>query len=322
MQQPGGTMQLSFRLKGSDWIGLYLAAFVFYVGPLLAIQFVANNMERDPKNLTNLVWFFCLFALSMLSLLILATPILSRIVGGIRLGDTSLKYSGKTAGFVFLNIGNLLLSMVTLGIYFPWYLTRLWRYLVGRTSCGDQNFAFRGKGLHLLGILFATLVPPMVVYLIAVALLGKLMSGKVLVVVISQTILILLMIPYIYWVYKWTINIAYKGYLIRWETSAMESMAKILVEMLLTIVTIGIYYPVAITKLYQYFIARTVVTREGAKVYTFDAKFNYLSAWKTVWAQVILTIITCGIYGAWAYCKIANLFIGNTSLVKYGEPSA
>lgn len=309
-------MTFTFKLKGKDWIGLYLAVFGFYGIPLIANQFVARSMQHDPKNVLNLLLFFGLFAVTMLSILILITPILRRIIGNIYLGENSLKYSGKIGEFVLFNIGNLLLCLITLGIYFPWYLTKLWRYLLGKTTYNGNTFTFNGKGLHLLGLLIATVLFPMILYSVAIAFFAKGLNGNIAFIIVNQVVLIIIMVPYIYWIYKWMMNIGYKGYLIKWETQPIQAMVKLLKEILLTILTIGIYYPVALTKLYRYFIKLTTVSQQDVKKYSFNANFNYLSVWKIMWSQILLTIITLGIYGAWAYCKITALLVDNTSLIK------
>jgi hypothetical protein len=313
-------MNFSFTLKGRDWIGLYLAVFVFYFIPAIAMQFFARHMQKDPSNVMNLVVLFSLFIIMMLSMLILATPILNKIINSIHLNDRPLNYSGKIVEFVFLNIGGLLLCIITVGIYFPWYVTKLMRYLVGKTSYNNSNFIFNGKGLHLLGLLAATLLLPMILYSMVIACIGRGLNGGIFFAIFSQIIVFLVMIPYIYWIYKWMMNITYKEYLIKWDTIAIQSMGKILLEMVLTIITLGIYYPVAFAKLYQYFIRRTVICRQDIKTLALNAQFNFVNAWKIVWSQLLLTIVTCGIYGAWAYCRIIDLFISNTSLVKYKEP--
>lgn len=177
----------------------------------------------------------------------------------------------------------------------------------------------RSKGLHLLGLLAATLLFPMILYSTVVAFVAKGLNGNIAFIIINQIFVLLIMIPYIYWVYKWMMNISYKGYLIKWETRSIQSMVKILKEILLTILTIGIYYPVALTKLYEYFVKLTTASQQGNRVYSFNANYNYLSVWKTMWSQFLLTIITLGIYGAWAYCKVAKLILNNTSLIKAEE---
>jgi uncharacterized membrane protein YjgN (DUF898 family) len=309
-------MAFSFRLKGKDWFGLYLAVLVFYFVPAIALQLLGNHMKSEPKNLIDLLYMLCIFSFMVFVLLLLATPVLKKIINNIYLNDRPLKYSGDTAEFFFMNIGNLLLSVITLGVYFPWYMTRLMKYLVGKTSYEDNNFCFNGKGLHLFGLLLATLALPIALFSIIIAFLARGHATTMYFTIMSQALAFLIVVPYIYWVYKWVVNITFKEYLITWETSAIPSLGKIFMEMALTLVTVGIYYPAAIAKLYGYFMDRTIVSKMDFKVYSFNVELNYFKVWKFLWIQILLTLITCGIYGAWAYCNVCALILNNTSLSK------
>src|SRR5271157_1938304 len=122
-------MAFSFRLKGKDWISLYLAVLVLYIIPTIAIQLLGKQVKNDPKNLINLLYMLCIFSFMLFSLLLLVTPVLKKIINNIYLNERPLKYSGDTAEFFFMNIGNILLSVITLSAYFPWYMTRLMKYL-------------------------------------------------------------------------------------------------------------------------------------------------------------------------------------------------
>jgi uncharacterized membrane protein YjgN (DUF898 family) len=309
-------VKFSFKLKGSDWFGLYLAVIVFYIVPVVAMQLLGRAIKEDPGNISNMLAIFCLMVVMMLAILILATPILRKIIGGVCLNDQPFTYSGKTGEFVLLNIGRGLLSLITLGIYAPWYATRLLKYLAGRTSFHNASLSFNGKGFHLFGLLLATLVFPLIPYSVAVAAIGKGLIGNIWFAVVNQAVVVLILIPYMYFVYKWSVNAGYRGYSIRWETQALPSMGMILLQILLTIITLGIYYPVALAKIYAYFMSRTVAREQGSGGYSFNASFNYFGVWKTVWAQILLTVITCGIYGAWAYCRVIRVFVDNTSVKK------
>lgn len=304
-------MNLSFRLKGKDWIGLYLAAFVFYFIPIIVAELL---MLQNRSNPLYLVFFYGLFLFAMLSILILATPILKKFIGGIYIDDKPFAYDGRTGKFVFLNIGNGLLSIITLAIYMPWYLAKVTRYVVGKTSYNACQLSFNGKGGRLFVLILLTLVIPIIVLSVAMSLFARNYAGNIGIYILTQVVTFFIMIPYIYYAYKWMVDIGYKDYVIKWDTKALECMATIAREFMLSVITIGIYYPVACAKLYEYFMNRTVITRQNSQIFTFKVKFDYFQAWKVILVQSLLTIITVGIYGAWAYCKIAALFINNTSI--------
>jgi uncharacterized membrane protein YjgN (DUF898 family) len=318
-------MNLSFKLTGKDWIGLYLAALVFYFVPIIAMQF---QMRHIATNIKNLAYAYGIFLFAMVLMLILTTPILKKFIGSIYIDDKPLAYDGQILRFLLLNIGNGLLSVITLFIYFPWFLTKVIRYIVSRTSFNDSRLSFNGKGGQLFVVLLLTLVVPMILVSVLMMIIITASHGGVGFVgdvgfvainaasVANQIIMFVILIPYVYYVYRWMVNLSYKDYVIRWNTQAIPSMGIILREFVLTLITIGIYHPVAFAKLYQYFMNRTFITQQDRQAFSFKVTFDYFKLWKFIWVQILLTIVTAGIYGAWAYCKGAALFVNNTSIVK------
>lgn len=72
----------------------------------------------------------------------------------------SIAFTGSGSEYFRIWIVNLLLMLVTLGIYFPWAKARRLRYFMGNTLVGGQPLGFHGdpkkmfKGYVLVGILF------------------------------------------------------------------------------------------------------------------------------------------------------------------------
>jgi uncharacterized membrane protein YjgN (DUF898 family) len=200
------------------------------------------------------------------------------------------------------------------GIFYPWYLKNVIKHVTSNIEYKNIRFDFGGKGLDLFFILLLTVLVPMIIWGVFFVHMVKAFQADLLLRVLSYVILYLLLVPYIYHIYKWMVHISYKGFMVEWNTVAMPSILKIFREIVLTMVTAGIYFPVACAKLYDYFINKTVITKDGIVVHTLHVKLDYFAVWKTTWAQVLLTIVTCGIYGAWAYCKIAAIYVNNTSI--------
>jgi len=309
-------MRLEFELKGKDWIGLYLSFLIFYFGPNIGMQILSRKMKSDPSDLAGSFLILLLFCIMVISALILFTPLMKIVVNNVKIGNDRLVYTGKIKDFLLLNTGNLLLSFITLGIYFPWYVKKLTDYIVKNIIFKEIKFIFAGRGLHLFGLLIVTLLIPMILYITGFVFLSKIYNTNRIFTSLSYVLVYVLMVPYCYYCYKWMVNIVYKNYKIRWSTSALSSMMVILRELCLTIITVFIYWPVAFSKLYQYFINRTVIEKERTILYSLKVKLDFFKVWKTIWGQVLLTIITFGIYGAWAYCNIIRLFINSTSIEK------
>jgi uncharacterized membrane protein YjgN (DUF898 family) len=82
-------------------------------------------------------------------------------------------------------------------------------------------------------------------------------------------------------------------------------------EIFLSIITIGIYYPMAMIKLYKYFTDKTVA-RSAERSLIFGYDIETTDDFLMIWGQTLLTIVTLGIYFPWALCKIGNRIIGKT----------
>ncbi len=96
----------------------------------------------------------------------------------------------------------------------------------------------------------------------------------------------------------------------------MQTIGIFIREFFLTVITAGIYFPVAFAKIARLLTRQTYLNSDNNRVFQFDANYDYGTIWKTVWVQIILTIITCGIYGAWAYCNIARVYVNPISVAK------
>jgi uncharacterized membrane protein YjgN (DUF898 family) len=60
---------------------------------------------------------------------------------GIRFG-----YTGNRSELFLLFIGGLFLTIITLGIYGPWFYMKLRRYIIENIKMGDAQFSYSGKG--------------------------------------------------------------------------------------------------------------------------------------------------------------------------------
>ncbi len=119
------------------------------------------------------------------------------------------------------------------------------------------------------------------------------------------------MIPYMYYTYKWMVNIDYKNYNIKWETNFWDSCGKIGLELLLSVITFGIYYPMAAIKLYKYFTDKTIA-QAGKIKRKFGFDTDSVNDFLFIWGQILLTIITLAIYYPWAISKVGKRFLSRT----------
>lgn len=108
-------------------------------------------------------------------------------VGGDGAGHTRFVYDGRLGELYVIFIKNLLLTIITLGIYRFWAKTRIRRYLWSHTSLFGDRFEYTGTGKELfLGFLLA--IGLLIGVGLAVALVGYLLSQ------ISEMLLVIVFI--------------------------------------------------------------------------------------------------------------------------------
>lgn len=314
------TRRLDFSLSAAKlfplFIGFYIQFLILYILQILG-SLRAQEAAAQPGS-------FLLTLAALLGLLLLymffTIPFLRRILPALWLQDRPLAFRGSIGRFVGLNLLGAFLSLITLGIYLPWYLTRVSRYLVGETSFEGRTGEFTGRGGRLFVILLLSLVLPITVVSALIGLFaarsGVYEPGTLLWVYLLILILLMLLLPAcIYEIYRWFFTgLRLEPLSVGWRTRFWPAVGTILLQTLLGLVTAGIYLPAAYVKLYRYFAERTVLERDGEPYgrFGFDGKAG--AGFLRIWGQSLLIIITIGFYYPWAMARIGRWFAECTFL--------
>jgi len=236
------------------------------------------------------------------------------IIKNIAYKETNVVFSGSFVKYLGIILLGIFLSIITLGIYIPWFIRSIHRFLINNSSYESTPFNFLGKGGKLLLIFLLSVIIPMIA-------LGTIMFKYMAInanqfsieKIVFQLIYMFILIPYTYLFHRWLVNVNYKNYRISWETSFWPSCGKIAKETLLAVITVGIYYPLAVVRLYKYFADRTTATAEGVRR-SFGYDIEPLHDFLFIWGQILLSIITLGIYFPWANYKIGKRILSKTYL--------
>jgi uncharacterized membrane protein YjgN (DUF898 family) len=243
-------------------------------------------------------------------------------IEGISFKGSNLQFKGTLAGFAGRILLGLVLSVFTLFFYVPWFISSMVSFFVDNTSLDGEKFEFKGQGLILLGIILVTLVVPFIVFFMLSFNLVLLMAkGNFLYRMLFNILEVMVIAPYIYFIHQWYVNVKFKEYIIEWRTEAGPSIFKIMQEYFLMMITFYIYYPMAMVRLYGYFINRTVADN-GHNVKQFGFDSTDLDDFIFIWKEILLTIITLGIYLPWAICKVNKRILDKTYLESFDEPAA
>jgi uncharacterized membrane protein YjgN (DUF898 family) len=260
-----------------------------------------------------------LYTLLIVSMIVFLFYFTKQVIENMTFKDNRLKFEGSFGEYLGIVVLGIVLSIVSLGIYSPWFIRDVNRFFASRTSYQERPFNFLGKGGKLFVIITLTYIVPIV---ILISILTTVYYGAPEKIAsysyIQQAIMLVLIIPYMYFVYKWTVNFDYNGLQISWRTDFWNSVLKMALEIFLSIITIGIYYPMAMIKLYKYFTDKTVA-RSAERSLIFGYDIEATDDFLFIWGQTLLTIVTLGVYYPWALCKIGNRIIGKTYLFE-SEP--
>ncbi len=293
----------NFSLSGSKLFP-YWAVMLFVIvcfGVFVGVKSIGLQ-QSDPKEFIAFIpaiffFYFAIFAISFY--------IYKLSIENIVYKDQQIVFKGTFGQFIGTLLLGILLTVITLGIYTPWFVKKMSQFFVNNSSFDSESFEFKGKGGELFLISLVTLILPYVFIgiLAGVFTIANRFNETPLLSGLIQIMTTIILIPFYYFLYKWMVNIKFKDYSIFWKTDTWNACTTILGQVLLIIITFGIYSPLAYLKLYKYFAEKTIATSpDKMKKFGYDLEpgddFLYL------WGQILLSIITIGIYYPWATCNI------------------
>jgi uncharacterized membrane protein YjgN (DUF898 family) len=299
----------SFNLTGKEFFPVWLIIYVLLALPYGFLFWGMRNMQ--PGEMPSPLIFITI-PIVFIAIFFLYFYILKMLIQGIGYKDKRLVFQGTPLNFLGTILLGIILSAFTLGIYLAWFTRDIVRFFVNNTSYDSENMEFRGKGLDLFIILLATLLVPFILLIgFAIKYATEMANLSFAERYLFQFIQYLILLPYMYFSYKWTVNIKVKNYIINWRTEALPSIGKMALEISLTFLTFVIYMPAAILKLYKYFMDRTVAddgTQQRKFGFDLELKKDFLLLWK----EMLLSMVTLGLYFPWAFCNINKAIFGKT----------
>lgn len=329
---------LDFTLTGRKLFPIWLVFIVLFMVPYIALLLIVKNAQSgdmsslinaantaypvSPQPAASLPIYFipCLIGLVILAYCIMFY-MTKLLIEGVSYKEKSLVFDGTFGKYLGILLLGTFLTIITLGIYTPWFIRSITRFYIDHSALDSQKFKFMGKGNKLFMIYLFTLVIPLILFSAAVILLTQVFvptdnaiaTQGVFWMVAGYLFEMFILTPFIYLYYKWMVQVNYKEYSIRWETSFFPSCVRIFFEIFFSIITLGLYFPLALIRLYSYFSGMTVAASgESKRRFGFDC--DPFKDYIFILAQIILTIITLSIYYPWACCKIGKRILGKTYL--------
>jgi uncharacterized membrane protein YjgN (DUF898 family) len=213
-----------------------------------------------------------------------------------------LNFDGNGNGYFGIWVVNIILTIITLGLYYPWAKIANRKYIWNSTSMQGDRFVFNGTGIEIFrGFVIAYSI-------LAVSILLVFFSPYL--IFIFYLILFLIMPFAIFGAWRYRISrTSWRGIYFSFDGNMREFFNLFFLHFILTILTFGIYGSWFNVKIMNYLFSHT---RFGQYKMNFVGKGEDLFVINLL--GVILTFITFGIYGAWYLKNRFHFTIENTLL--------
>ncbi|WP_018477258.1 YjgN family protein [Pontibacter roseus] len=226
---------------------------------------------------------------------------------------TVFSFTGKGSELFAIEIVNFALTLVTLGLYYPWAKAKTLQYLYRKTEMAGTPFVFHGTGKEMF-IGFIKGIGVMVLLYTFLFLAG--MADAVFVQVLFFFIFLvgfLVLVPVaLHGMMKYrTSRTSWRGIHMGYRGELSDMVSKYLMGFILSVVTLGIYGPWFVVSLRKEMLdnvrfgnVRLRYVGEGSDLLLLHVKGYFLS------------IFTLGIYLFWYMKDLLNFYINNIVVVQ------
>ncbi|TAE16431.1 MAG: DUF898 family protein [Bacteroidetes bacterium] len=221
------------------------------------------------------------------------------------------QFFGKGSDYFAIVITNFILSVFTLGLYYPWARVNTLKFLYEHTELDGSRFSFTGTGKELF-VGFLKLYALLVGFYIAIVICAIQQETALFqLLLLLFYVGLLALIPFaIHAALKYrTAKTTWRNIRMGYRGDRSELIAICVKGMLLTIITLGIYSPWFTIQLRRYLISNI---RFG------DVRFSYLGDGGDYFVLLLkgyfLTVITLGLYLPWFAKERINYLIQQTDL--------
>ncbi len=309
-------MKLTFTLKGRQLFTYVLIILV--LGALPMVVFAGLNDWSYPIPFVDESGIFMLFLglYEVILLTVIMIQAVRLVVGHLRFGDDGFSFEGDTLSFLWLMIYGSVLSAVTIGIYVPWFVKKVNTYFIENTRLGARTFTFNGEPKQIIWkyigfVILMAGVTGLVTRILGPDSVQEPMTGAER--MFSNIVSSIVSVPLVYLFLKWTLQISYHELKLQQQFETRGSMWILLRNMVLTNITFGLFGPFAQFSWYAYF-AERVSFQSDKESYHFRISGEKADVYKLILREFLLTIITLGIYGAWAFCHVVEAVLDHTEI--------
>lgn len=220
-----------------------------------------------------------------------------------------LTFDGAVITMAGIALSNLLLTILTLGIYEFWAKTRMRRYIWGRMALSSERFEYIGTGKELffgfLKVFFLILLPLGLSVGVVIGLLSALFDAEVMAIIIPiMNVLFYVIMLYLIFVASYisfrylSSRTVWRGLRFNLRGSAWVYGREAWVGIVLSFITLGILYPRFEVRTYGVLIKNL---HFGSANFKFDGQWQHLMKMHLV--TMVLSPFTLGLSRLWYVSK-------------------
>lgn len=220
-------------------------------------------------------------------------------------------FFGKGSDYFAIMIVNWLLTLVTLGLYYPWARAKRLRYVYGQTSLNNERFHFSGTGKEMFRG-FIKIILFYIAVIVSYILLLTFIKSPILAILFLY-LAIFAIIPFaIHGSFRYRMSrTSYRGIRFGYRGNRNELVKNFFKWVLFTVFTLGIYGAWLQMNIRRY-------THQNIRYgdVEFSNNANGGEYFILNLKGYFLTIITLGIYAFWWQRDIFNYYIDNMRMEK------
>jgi len=286
---------------------LKLLPLVFCSIILQAINYY-NTKNLSPYTDGNYTNYLLLQAIIILANIPITYFIIRIYITGYLVDEKRVHFKGKLLTFIAYQIGYGLLSIFSMGLALPYYIKKINSFYINNTSVNDTSFKFNGTASSLFSLMILFLFLPLITTFILVY--NKLIPAGV-----CTGFTYLGVFIFTVYLTRWLININYSGYTIKLNSTLTQDLFHCLIFIVVTICSLGLLFPFVAIWLYKYYINNLVAYKDEVEVVSFFEEFDILKDGGYLLGQILLTLITLGIYSPWATNNIGKRLVSKTGYI-------
>ncbi len=226
-----------------------------------------------------------------------------------------LKFHAEGGTLFGIVIVNALLTMFTLGLYYPWARAKLLKYFYSETEFAGSRFEFLGTGREM----FMGFIKAIGLLILIYAVVIGIMAAHLYILLLPIYLLILAIIPFaIHGALKYRLSrTVWRGIHFGYHGDLKEFATLFFKNVGLTVVTLGFYGMWMSVNIHKY-------TQNNIRLGNAQVKFD-AEGWDLFVIYIkgyFLTIITLGIYAFWWITDMHKFYINHTTIVQDGNEYA